>query len=226
MGIPAPGCSRADGQSTFSDDTLRIEVCGPTKSHLSVIDVPGIFRTTEEGMTTEDDISLVKNMVYKHIKNLRTIILAVKAANVDIATTEILDMAAEVDQSGQRTLEILMKPDLVDKGAEQDIIKLVKGRKKKLKLGYCVVRNRSKQERDLSSGERNQAESTFCGTGPWQSLDRSRVGISALSSRLRDLLGRITRQEFPSVIRDITGRIVACEEELQDLGPTRQSPEQ
>jgi hypothetical protein len=78
---------------------FRIELCGPAKSHLSVIDVPGIFRTTTEGLTTEEDKSLVKRMVRRYIENPRTIILAVLAANVDIATTEILDMAEKVDPS-------------------------------------------------------------------------------------------------------------------------------
>ena len=226
MGIPAPECPRAEGQSSFSDDVFRIELCGPGKGHLSVIDVPGIFRTTEKGKTTDEDKSLVKKMVRRYIENPRTIILAVVAANVDIATTEILDMAAEVDPSGQRTLGILTKPDLVDKGAEHDTMDLVRGRKKKLKLGYCIVRNRGKQERNLTSAERNRLESDFFQTDPWSSLDRGRVGISALSPRLRDLLSRITRHEFPAVAREITNRIVVCEEELRDLGPPRQTPEQ
>jgi hypothetical protein len=226
MGIPAPGRVRADGQSTFSDDVFRIELCGPAKSHLSVIDVPGIFRTTTEGLTTEEDKSLVKRMVRRYIENPRTIILAVLAANVDIATTEILDMAAKVDPSGQRTLGILTKPDLVDKGAEQDIIDLVRGRKNKLKLGYCVVRNRGKQERNATLAERHRVESEFFKADPWSSLDKDRVGISTLSPRLRDLLGRITRREFPTVVREITNRLLTCEEELRDLGPSRQTPEQ
>ncbi|KAI9706563.1 MAG: hypothetical protein M1836_003570 [Candelina mexicana] len=226
MGIPAFGCPRAEGQSNFSDDVFRIELCGPEKNHLSVIDVPGIFRTTEEGLTTEEDKLLVKNMVRRYIESPRTIILAVLAANVDIATTEILDMAAEVDSTGQRTLGILTKPDLVDKGAEQDIIDLVRGRKKKLKLGYCVVRNRGKRERNISSIERNRVELEFFKGDPWSSLDKSRVSISALSPRLRDLLSRITRHEFPTVIREIADRLATCEEELHDLGPSRQTPEQ
>ena len=226
MGIPAPGCPRADGQSNFSDDIFRIELCGPEKSHLSVINVPGIFRTTEEGITTEEDKLLVKNMVHHYVENPRTIILAVLAANVDIATTEILDMAAEVDSSGQRTLGILTKPDLVDKGAEQDIIDLVRGRKKKLKLGYCVVRNRGKKERNLSSAERNRVESEFFKADPWSSLEKNRVGMSALSPRLRDLLSRITRHEFPAVVREIADKLATCEEDLRDLGPTRQTPAQ
>ena len=226
MGIPAPECPRTEGQSNFSDDIFRIELCGPGKSHLSVIDVPGIFRSSEKGKTTDEDKLLVKNMVRRYIEHPRTIILAVVAANVDIATTEILDMAAGVDPSGQRTLGILTKPDLVDKGAEHDTMDLVRGRKKKLKLGYCVVRNRGKQERNLTSAERNRLESSFFQADPWSSLERSRVGISALSPRLRDLLSRITRHEFPAVVREITDRIVVCEEELRDLGPTRQTPEQ
>ncbi len=226
MGIPAHGCPRADGQSTFSDDVFRIELSGPRRSHLSVIDVPGIFRTTEEGITTEEDKSLVKNMVRRYIENPRTIILAVLASNVDIATTEILDLAAEFDPSGQRTLGILTKPDLIEEGAEQDTLDLVLGKKKKLKLGYCVVRNRGKQERNLTSEERNRLEATFFKSDPWSSLSKSRVGISALSPRLRDLLSRITRLEFPSVVRDVTARLLACEEDLRDLGPSRETPEQ
>ena len=126
MGIPAPDSSLRPGQSTFSDDVLRIELCGPDKTQLSVIDVPGIFRTPTEGLTTKDDMSLVRGMVHRYIENSRTIILAVVPANVDIATQEILNLAAEVDPSGQRTLGVLTKPDLVDKGAEQDIMDLVR----------------------------------------------------------------------------------------------------
>lgn len=129
MGIRALGSDPTDCQSTLIDDVFRIELCGPAKNHLSVIDVPGILRATTEGLTTGEDKSLVKGMVHRYIENQQTIILAVLPANVDIATTEILDMAAKVDPSGQRTLVFLTKPDLVDKGAEHDIIKLVRGRK-------------------------------------------------------------------------------------------------
>ena len=59
MGIPASGYPRADDQSNFSNDIFRIELCGPEKSHWSVIDIPRIFRTTEEGINTEEDKLLV-----------------------------------------------------------------------------------------------------------------------------------------------------------------------
>ena len=44
---------------TFSDDVLFLEVCGPEQEHLSVIDVPGIFKTTTPSLTSKLDITLV-----------------------------------------------------------------------------------------------------------------------------------------------------------------------
>jgi hypothetical protein len=46
---------------------------------------------------------------------------AVVPANVDIATQEIIQMAEDADHMGQRTLGVLTKPDLVDKGAEDKV---------------------------------------------------------------------------------------------------------
>lgn len=47
-----------------------------------------------------------------------TNVRAVVPANVDIATQEIIQMAEDADPHGQRTLGVLTKPGLVDKGAE------------------------------------------------------------------------------------------------------------
>ena len=117
-----------DAARTFSDDVLKIEICGPKQQHLSVIDVPGIFRNTTPGVTTDSDIEIVRNMVNNYMKNPRSVILAVIPANVDIATQEILKMAEKCDANGQRTLGVLTKPDLVDRGAEHRVIDLVEGK--------------------------------------------------------------------------------------------------
>ena len=42
-------------------------------------------------------------------------------ANVDIATQEIVHMAELADPHRKRTLGVLTKPDLVDKGAEDKV---------------------------------------------------------------------------------------------------------
>lgn len=221
MGIPAPGQSLAPEQSTFSNDILKIELSGPSREHLSIIDVPGIFRTPTCGITTKEDIILVRNMVKMYIQNPRTIILAVIPAPVDIATQEILTMAEEADPLGQRTLGVLTKPDLVDGGSEEHVMDLVRGTKNKLKLGYCMVRNRGQQDKDLSTTERHEKEKRFFSNAPWSRLDKERVGIPALQDRLRELLVDVTRREFPIVKHEVDKRLLDCEKRLKFLGPAR-----
>ena len=62
MGIPTPGQSLAPGLSTYSNDILKIELSGPSKQHLSIIDVPGIFGTPTYGVTTKEDMTLVQRI--------------------------------------------------------------------------------------------------------------------------------------------------------------------
>ena len=116
-----------DAADTFSDDVLKIEICGPKQQHLSVIDVPGIFHYPDGVVTTDSDMEVVRKMVNNYMKSPRSIILAVIPANGDIANQAILKMAKECDTKGQRTLGVLTKPDLVEKGAENGAIDLVEG---------------------------------------------------------------------------------------------------
>jgi hypothetical protein len=184
---------------TFSKDFLSVEVSGPDEEHLSVIDVPGIFKKTTEGVTTKADMAMVNGMVESYVSNPRSIILAVVPANVDIATQEILDIAEHHDPEGQRTLGVLTKPDLVDEGAERDILDLLKGQKHKLALGWCVLRNLGQKESG-EDRERHTTESAFFTTRvPWNQVEKTRAGVEALRVRLGRILVQHTRREFPKV---------------------------
>ena len=71
---------------------------------------------------------MVRNMIISYMENPRSVILAVIPANVDVATQEILDMAEDANKKKQRTLRVLTKPDLVDRGAHHEINNLVEGK--------------------------------------------------------------------------------------------------
>lgn len=158
-----------------------------------MVDIPGLFRDAEEGKTTEEDIALVRRLMYRYITDERVINLAVIPSNVDIATQEILRIAREVDPKGIRTLGVLKKPDLVDKGAEGRIMQLVEGEINRLKLGWCICRNRGQAETSLDAESRDKKEASFFReVKPWSSLDKNRVGTPALKLRLRDLLTDVT----------------------------------
>lgn len=211
----------------FSRDVLRVEKSGPDEEHLTVIDVPGIFENPSPGITTDADIVLVKGMVKDYIKDSRTIILAVMPCNVDIATQPILHLAKAADPEGKRTLGVLTKPDLVPETANKEAVaELVRGRRRDLALGYYVVRNRGADDKSSSIESRDAAERQFFTDEPWCKLDRSHLGISALRTKLRDLLMDRTRSEFPKVKREIADRLGKVKSELDSMGSSRGDTEE
>lgn len=227
MGVSSVAGPPVYGQSTFSRDVLKIELSGPKRENLTIIDIPGIFRTPTPGVTTKDDMALVNEMVRDYIRDERTIILAVLPANADLATQSILTMAEEVDPEGLRTLGVLTKPDLVDEGAEKNIIDLVEGKTGvKLRLGYCIVRNRGQKDLSTNSTEREATERAFFNSGPWASVDKDRVGVAALAERLQDILQSITRKSMPFVKKEIENKLKKAKHRLADLGDHRETREQ
>lgn len=188
-----------DGKPTFSNSILRLEISGPQESHLSVIDVPGIFKNTTSGHTTKSDIVLVRNMALRYMQNPRSIMLAVVPANVDIATQEVIEMAHDEDPEEMRTLKILTKPDLIDKGAEHRVVQLIKDGNAQGQLGWILVRNLSQKEMDDGNVDRDEAEFLFHQTAPWNQIPAENYGIETLKIRLQELLTATVGREFPLV---------------------------
>ena len=73
-----------------------------------------------------------------------SVILAVSAANVDLANSESLKLARSVDPQGRRTIGVLTKLDLMDAGT--NALDILTGRVYSLKLGFIGVVNRSQQD--------------------------------------------------------------------------------
>ncbi|ODA80261.1 hypothetical protein RJ55_03219 [Drechmeria coniospora] len=221
MGIRMTADDKKDGLAAFSQDILKIEVHGPDQSHMTVIDVPGIFRVPTAGLTAEADIVLVENMVKSYMSNRRTIILAVMPCNVDIATQEILKLAEAADPVGLRTMGVLTKPDLATESATKEaVIDLLAGNRSNLKLGYYVVKNRGADDNTSTLVQRADDEKAFFMGSPWPCV-QERCGIAALKGRLRHLLMKISKQEIPNVKFDIEQRLHRCKDKLATMGPTR-----
>lgn len=226
MGIRS-GSDGDSAGSAFSRDVLRVEISGPNEDHLTVIDVPGMFENETPGVTTKDDIDLVKNMVRKYINESRTIILAVVPCNGDIANQKILTYAKDADPEGKRTLGVLTKPDLaVEKATKNVVVDLVLGKRRDLQLGYCVVKNRSADDTDSTADQRNNQERIFFEKSPWNDLPSDRLGIPALKTRIQQLLMDRTRNEFPKVRAELAAKLRENEGLLKDMGESRSTTEQ
>jgi dynamin 1-like protein len=75
---------------------------------------------------------------------LDSVILSVSPANVDLANSESLKLARQVDPQGRRTIGVLTKLDLMDAGT--NALDILTGRVYPLKLGFIGVVNRSQQD--------------------------------------------------------------------------------
>lgn len=210
---------------SFSADTLRIEVVGRTGLHLTVVDLPGLISVSNDEQSDED-VELVSELVDDYVKSSRTIILAVVQANNDIANQRIIQKARKLDPHGQRTVGIITKPDLVNRGTEGRIALLAKNKDTtKLKLGFFLLKNPGPLELDANCSveERKRREVAFFASSPWaeQNLDPERVGIDALTSFLQQLLNDHIESELPKVRSEASALLALTENDLDAMGEER-----
>ncbi|KAK9952341.1 hypothetical protein ABG768_018186, partial [Culter alburnus] len=127
------------------EELITLEVMSPDVCDLTLIDLPGIARVPVKGQP-EDIGNQIKRLIMKFVEKPETINLVVVPCNTDIATTEALKMAQEVDPEGKRTIAILTKPDLIDKGTEKNILDIVHNKVIPLRKGYVMVKCRGQQQ--------------------------------------------------------------------------------
>jgi GTPase SAR1 family protein len=213
-----------EGGSAFTDDVLRIDISGPDRPHLTIVDLPGLIHSHNKFQSTED-IDVVRSLVQRYMTSSRSIILAVVSAKNDYANQIVLKMAREADPHGLRTLGIITKPDTLSAGSdsEADFVGLAKNEDVSFDLGWHVLKNRDYDSRHSSSEHRDQSETAFLSQGVWSQLSRAAVGVANLRSRLsKVLLGQI-KHELPDLIADIELRLSTCRTELRKLGHKRQT---
>uniref|UniRef100_A0A671T2P1 Interferon-induced GTP-binding protein Mx2-like n=1 Tax=Sinocyclocheilus anshuiensis TaxID=1608454 RepID=A0A671T2P1_9TELE len=144
------------------DDLITLEIMSPDVCDLTLIDLPGIARVPVNGQP-QDIGNQIKRLIRKYIEKQETINMVVCPCNTDIATTEALKIAQEVDPDGKRTIAILTKPDLIDRGTETRILDIVHNKVIPLRKGYIMVKCRGQQQIDdnISLEEAAQMESDF-----------------------------------------------------------------
>ncbi|XP_036401496.1 interferon-induced GTP-binding protein Mx3-like [Megalops cyprinoides] len=129
------------------NEIISLEISSPDVCDLTLIDLPGIARVAIKNQP-EDIGEQIRSLIQTFIEKAETIILVVVPCNTDIATTEALKMAQEVDPEGIRTLAVLTKPDLIDRGTEKNILDIVRNKVVPLSKGYILVKCRGQKQID------------------------------------------------------------------------------
>ena len=222
----------ANGSSTagmkpkaFSRDILSIEIEGPSRPQLTLVDIPGLIHAETKGVT-RDDVQLVSDITDQYISRSRTICLAVVSASNDYSNQKILAKVREVDSNGERTLGIITKPDRLDagSGSEAAFLGLARNEDVKFSLGWHVLKNRKYDERDYSLQQRKAAEDNFFRTSNWKTLPDHCRGIDALRTRLSHLLFEHVKEELPKLRGDLENALLTATHGLDILGDPRSNP--
>ncbi|XP_063812673.1 interferon-induced GTP-binding protein Mx1-like isoform X2 [Pseudophryne corroboree] len=205
----------------ISSDLISLEVISPEVPDLTLIDLPGIARVAV-GNQPKDIGDKIKRLIRKYIEKQETICLVVVPCNVDIATTEALDMAREVDPNGERTVGILTKPDLIDKGTEETIVNIVNNNIIHLKKGYMIVKCRGQQEiqEKLSLKEAIEKEKIFFEDHEYFSdlLSEEKATVPFLARRLTTELVEHINKSLPTLEEQIKDKLQSTRDELEKCG--------
>ncbi|KAL8718683.1 MAG: hypothetical protein Q9181_008170, partial [Wetmoreana brouardii] len=215
MGISTHG-------KAFSKDLLRVEVSGPDRPHLTIVDLPGLIHS-ETKQQSASDVELVQDVVQSYMKEPRSIILAVVSAKNDYANQIVLKLARAADKYGNRTLGVITKPDTLIAGSESEAmyVSLAGNQDVEFRLGWHVLKNMDSETGEWSLADRDVKEEEFFSQGIWEDISRSLLGVSNLRSRLsKVLLGQIAA-ELPSLIDEIGAKSSACRSRLDKLGDPR-----
>eukprot|EP01015_Nassula_variabilis_P025044 TRINITY_DN483_c0_g2_i2.p1 TRINITY_DN483_c0_g2~~TRINITY_DN483_c0_g2_i2.p1 ORF type:complete len:647 (+),score=143.12 TRINITY_DN483_c0_g2_i2:65-2005(+) len=204
------------------DDPIVLTVYSAECPDLTLVDLPGVTRIPLAGSDQPKDIErITREMASRYCRDPRTIILCVIPANSDISTSDALQMAQQIDPQGTRTVGVLTKIDIMDRGTNAK--RMILGQDIHLKLGFVGVKGRSQQ--DINDKVRVKkaidSERQFFATDPvYSTFPPGYLGTDVLIDKLTKILFKHIRTLLPEIIKEINSRVKDCETRLRDLGPS------
>ncbi|KAG0684349.1 dynamin-like GTPase mgm1 [Pichia californica] len=117
-----------------SADPIQLTIKSPRVPDLSLVDLPGYIQVEAADQPTTLK-SKIREVCDKYLEE-PNIILAISAADVDLANSSALRSARRADPRGERTIGIITKLDLVDADTARSMLL---NKKYPLRMGYVGV---------------------------------------------------------------------------------------
>ncbi|XP_050063687.1 dynamin-1-like protein [Aphis gossypii] len=183
---------------------------------LTFVDLPGITKVPV-GDQPEDIDEQIQELILKYVQLENSIILAVVTANTDPTTSESLKIARKMDPNGIRTIAVVTKLDLIDKGTIQDTTELLCGHKIPVKLGIIGVVNRSQKDinDNKSMKETLKSEKDFLRLH-YPDIYKKH-GNKVLAKTLQDILVKHIKKTYPILHKNLQDTKTRLETELKTL---------
>ncbi|KAF9869465.1 dynamin family protein [Colletotrichum karsti] len=167
-----------------SDDPIHLTIYSPNVPDLSLIDLPGYIQVVGQGQPLELK-QKISELCDKYIQP-PNVILAISAADVDLANSTALRASRRVDPRGERTIGVVTKMDLVDapRGAA-----ILSDKQYPLRLGYVGVVSKVPQTSSLFKRSGSimsvitKNENAFFSAHPLEFGDGSGVSVGTINLR-------------------------------------------
>ncbi|KAK9942448.1 hypothetical protein M0R45_008114 [Rubus argutus] len=205
-----------------SDKQIRLKITSPHVLNMTLVDLPGITKVPV-GDQPSDIESRIRKMIMSYISQEKCIILAVTPANADLATSDALQLAREADPTGFRTIGVITKLDIMDRGTDAGNFLL--GKVVPLKLGYVGVVNRSQEDinKNSSIAAALAYEEKFFRDNPVYSSLSDRCGIPQLARKLNQILEQHISIVLPGLKAELNSQMHAIHAELETYGTVMES---
>lgn len=196
-----------------SDDPIRLSISSPNVPDLSLIDLPGYIQVVGQNQPLQLK-QKISELCDKYIQ-APNVILAISAADVDLANSTALRASRRVDPRGERTIGVVTKMDLVDptRGAA-----ILNDKQYPLRLGYVGVVSRAPTTSALfKKGDNNlttaitKNENAYFSSHPLEFGPTSDVAVG--TSTLRKKLMHVLEQTMSASLQ---GTSDAIRQELEE----------
>ncbi|GAB1293942.1 Dynamin-2 [Apodemus speciosus] len=194
---------------------INLRVYSPHVLNLTLIDLPGITKVPV-GDQPPDIEYQIKDMILQFISRESSLILAVTPANMDLANSDALKLAKEVDPQGLRTIGVITKLDLMDEGT--DARDVLENKLLPLRRGYIGVVNRSQKDIEGKKDIRAAlaAERKFFLSHPAYRHMADRMGTPHLQKTLNQQLTNHIRESLPTLRSKLQSQLLSLEKEVEE----------
>ncbi|XP_062098667.1 phragmoplastin DRP1E-like [Humulus lupulus] len=209
---------RMTGRSKqISPVPIHLSIYSPNVVNLTLIDLPGLTKVAVEGQP-ESIVEDIESMVRSYVDKPNCVILAISPANQDIATSDAIKLAREVDPAGERTFGVLTKLDLMDKGT--NALDVLEGRSYRLQHPWVGIVNRSQADinKNVDINIARHKEREYFATSPDYGHLANKMGSEYLAKLLSKHLESVIRAKIPSITSLINKSIEELESEMDHLG--------
>ncbi|KAM9385475.1 dynamin 3a isoform 2-T3 [Pholidichthys leucotaenia] len=213
--IEAETCRITGSNKAISPAPIHLRIYSPHVLNLTLVDLPGITKVPVGDQPADIEYQ-IRDMVMQYICKENCLILAVTPANTDLANSDALKLAKDVDPQGQRTIGVITKLDLMDAGTNAR--EVLENRVLPLRRGYIGVVNRSQKDID---GKKNikealLAEKKFFLSHPAYKHMAETMGTPYLQRILNQQLTNHIRDSLPTFRSHLQNQLLALNKEVED----------